>query len=427
MSIASRMTRTPRPFEGDRAAETRAAFDDLSPELRDLLSGVAGCSPYLRGLIATEGDWLRDTLDRPPEDIIATELDRLSDGSETLARDLRVAKRRVALISALADLGGVWTLAETTEALTRLADACVGAAFRHEVGRLIARDQLPGQGPDDVDRAGGLFVLAMGKMGACELNYSSDIDLIVLFDESRFDADGYPSAQAAFTKATRGACQLLSDQTADGYVFRTDLRLRPDPSVTPVAMAAARAERYYESLGRTWERAAHIKARPCAGDLAAGEGYLAALRPFVWRRHLDFAAIEDAHAMRLRIREHKGLGGPITLAGHDMKLGRGGIREIEFFTQTRQIIAGGRDPALRVRGTCAGLAQLADKAGCRIVLPPCGARRNIKDVRRESCIQGLIANRRRAIEDDHVIGIIRQLIQPARHRGKETPIRELLF
>ncbi|HSG54782.1 MAG TPA: glutamine-synthetase adenylyltransferase, partial [Paracoccaceae bacterium] len=112
---------------------------------------------------------------------------------------------------------------------------------------------------------------------------------------------------------------------------------------------------------RTWERAAYIKARPSAGDLAAGERFLKTLRPFVWRKHLDFAAIQDAHDMRLRIRAHKGLGGPVVLADHNMKLGRGGIREIEFFTQTRQIIAGGRDPELRVRGTVEGLSVLARK------------------------------------------------------------------
>ena len=206
-----------------------------------------------------------------------------------------------------------------------------------------------------------MTVLAMGKMGAYELNYSSDIDLICLFDETRFDPDDFFEARTAFVKATRSMCSTLSDLTGDGYVFRTDLRLRPDPAVTPVCIAMEAAERYYESLGRTWERAAYIKARPCAGDLTAGQRFVETLRPFVWRKHLDFAAIQDAHDMRLAIREHKGLAGPITLPGHNMKLGRGGIREIEFFTQTRQLIAGGRDANLRVRGTCEGLAVLAEK------------------------------------------------------------------
>ena len=155
--------------------------------------------------------------------------------------------------------------------------------------------------------------------------------------------------------------KLLSEVTATGYVFRVDLRLRPDPSVTPVCIASDPAEHYYESVGRTWERAAYIKARPCAGAIAAGEAFLARLRPFIWRRHLDFAAIEDAQDIRQRIRAHKGLAGPLRLAGHDLKLGQGGIRDIEFFTQTRQLIVGGRDEGLRQRGTLAALAALADK------------------------------------------------------------------
>ena len=159
----------------------------------------------------------------------------------------------------------------------------------------------------------------MGKMGARELNYSSDIDLICLFDETRFDPTDFHDARTAFVRATRAMSGMLNDLTGEGYVFRTDLRLRPDSGVTPVCMAMEAAERYYESLGRTWERAAYIKARPAAGDLAAGDQFLSVLRPFVWRKHLDFAAIQDAHDMRLAIREHKGLGGPITLAGHNMK------------------------------------------------------------------------------------------------------------
>ena len=151
---------------------------------------------------------------------------------------------------------------------------------------------------------------------------------------------------------------ILSDIRDGGYVFRTDLRLRPDASVTPVCLSMEAAERYYESVGRTWERAAYIKARVCAGDQVAGNRFLATLKPFVWRKHLDFAAIQDAHDMRLKIRDHKGLHGPLVLEGHNIKLGRGGIREIEFFTQTRQLIAGGRDDSLRARDTRTGLESL---------------------------------------------------------------------
>ncbi|MDB4198535.1 glutamine-synthetase adenylyltransferase [Ascidiaceihabitans sp.] len=265
------------------------------------------------------------------------------------------------MLTGLADLGGVWSLEEVTGTLSRFADTATTAAIRASIAQQIKRGKLPGQGINDIETAGGMVALAMGKMGANELNYSSDIDLICLFDETRFDANDFADARMGFVRATRVMTALLSDLTGEGYVFRTDLRLRPDPSATPVCIAMEAAERYYESLGRTWERAAFIKARSAAGDIEAGNRFLKTLGPFVWRRHLDFAAIQDAHDMRLAIRQHKGLGGQITLAGHNMKLGRGGIREIEFFTQTRQLIAGGRDPELRMKGTCEGLAGLAQK------------------------------------------------------------------
>ncbi|PIE08560.1 MAG: glutamine-synthetase adenylyltransferase [Rhodobacterales bacterium] len=360
--FAARITRSPIPFDADPAAEIAGAFADLAPELVELLKGTAGCSPYLRDLARREADWLRAALADPPEQVLEAELAAATGETDPALRAaLRQAKRRIALLAGLADLGGVWTLEEVTTALTRLADLATDRALKLHVGREIARGKLPGASEDDIITAAGAVALAMGKMGAFELNYSSDIDLIMLFDESRFDRDDFHEARASFIRATRRMSATLSEMTADGYVFRTDLRLRPDPSVTPVILAMATAESYYESLGRTWERAAHIKARPCAGDIAAGEAYLQRLTPFVWRKHLDFAAIEDAHAMRLRIREHKRLHGEISLPGHDMKLGRGGIREIEFFTQTRQLISGGRDPDLRLRATVPGLAMLAEK------------------------------------------------------------------
>ncbi|MFZ5961361.1 glutamine-synthetase adenylyltransferase [Thalassococcus sp. BH17M4-6] len=361
MSFADHITRSPHPFDPDRAADTRALVPWAKGAVREVLEGTGGSSPYLRGLIGKEADWLQGALDDPDAALSqALQAARQANGSDAAAR-LRQAKRRVALLTALADLAGVWPLETVTGALTDLADAACHAALRIGVAQQVKRGKLPGVTEDDLDSAGGMVVLAMGKMGAHELNYSSDIDLICLFDETRFDPDSFFEVRQGFVRATRQMSALLSDSTGDGYVFRTDLRLRPDPAVTPVCMAMEAAERYYESLGRTWERAAYIKARACAGDIAAGERFLQTLRPFVWRKHLDFAAIEDAHNIRLRIREHKGLGGPITLPGHNMKLGRGGIREIEFFTQTRQLIAGGRDPELRARGTVPGLGVLADK------------------------------------------------------------------
>ncbi len=360
-NLASRITRVPRIFDQTRAADAETLLPDVAPELRALIAGAAGAAPYLMTLLEKEVAWLLPAL-KAPEQAVADVIAQAGNlASETTATDLRQGKRRVALMAALADLGGAWTLEQVTGALTDYADAACGAALRAGLAPLVRRGKLPGMTEDDLHDAGGMTVLAMGKMGAHELNYSSDIDLICLFDETRFDPDDFHDARTAFVKATRAMSGTLNDLTGDGYVFRTDLRLRPDPSVTPVCMAMEAAERYYESLGRTWERAAYIKARPCAGDLTAGNRFIQTLRPFVWRKHLDFAAIQDAHDMRLAIRAHKGLGGPITLPGHNMKLGRGGIREIEFFTQTRQLIAGGRDAELRVRGTCEGLSLLAAK------------------------------------------------------------------
>ncbi len=353
MRLAQRITRLPIAFDAEAAADTRASLPDLGPELGALLAAVAGCSPYLRGLSLREAGWLAEA-DADPEAAVAAVLAAVADQPlDLLPAALRQAKRRVALVTALCDLGGVWPLAQVTGTLTRLADRAVDVTLRALVAEDIRRGRLPGAGPDDAAQAGGMVVLAMGKMGAGELNYSSDIDLIALFDPSRYPG-AEQEARAACIRITRRLTAILSDVT-DGYVFRTDLRLRPDASVTPVCLSMAAAEAYYEAEGRTWERAAHIKARPCAGDLAAGAAYLQRLTPFVWRKHLDFAAIEDAHAMRLRIRDHRGLHGPIGVEGHNLKLGAGGIREIEFFTQTRQLIAGGRDPSLRDRTTVGAL------------------------------------------------------------------------
>ena len=358
ISLTKRLTRCPR---ATAEADADLPLERFDTDVRPLLVGTAALAPYLATLITKEADWLEEALEAPEAalDAILTAPTLLDEGSVNAG--LREGKRRVALLSALADLGGVWSLEQVTGALTDYADAATQAALRVAVGAQIRRGKVPGLTGDDAETAGGMTVLAMGKMGAGELNYSSDIDLICLFDESRFDADDFQEARAGLIKATRAMSASLSDITGDGYVFRTDLRLRPDPAVTPVCVGLLAAERYYESLGRTWERAAYIKARPCAGDISVGDGFLQTLRPFVWRKHLDFAAIQDAHDMRLAIREHKGLGGPITLPGHNMKLGRGGIREIEFFTQTRQLIAGGRDESLRVRGTKEGLGLLAGK------------------------------------------------------------------
>lgn len=359
MSLGFTPNRMPRAFDADLGREARDACPWARDAAADLIAGAGGSSPYLHGLIQRHGDWLEGALSDPDAALAAlcTEMEAAAPDAAPAA--LRLAKARMALCVALVDLAGGWPVMRVTGALTDFADRAVGCALRAALAPVLRRGLIPDHGPDDAADGAGMVVLAMGKMGAGELNYSSDIDLICLFDETRYAPADYATARAGFVRATRAMTAMLSDVTQAGYVFRTDLRLRPDPSVTPVVIGMAAAERYYESMGRTWERAAMIKARPIAGDIAAGQAYLDRLAPFIWRRHLDFAAIRDAHDIRAKIRSRNRDHGPITLPGHNIKLGRGGIREIEFYTQTRQLIAGGRDPRLRARETLAGLDALA--------------------------------------------------------------------
>ncbi len=360
-AFAARITRCPIPFDAAIGREAALPFADLPLPLGELIAGAAGCSPYIKELLRRQGDWLRSAVQLDPQSALASVLAGLATSTlPSLAKDLRIAKARVALLAALADLGGVWDTMAVTRALTQFADSAVQRCVALLVGDEIRRGKLPRAIPDDAAAGAGLVVLAMGKMGAFELNYSSDIDLICLFDQDRYGPDA-AEARSAFVRVVRRMTAILQDITEDGYVFRVDLRLRPDAAVTPVCLSMAAAMAYYEAEGRTWERAAYIKARPCAGDLAAGLRFLAGLTPFVWRKHLDFAAIQDAHDMRLRIRSHRGLNGPLRLEGHNIKLGAGGIREIEFYAQTRQLIAGGRDASLRDPTTLGALAALAGK------------------------------------------------------------------
>lgn len=358
--FASRLSRAPLPADPARGAEAWAMLS-VDPALRDLVVGAAGSAPYLAGLIRGQAEWISGALALDPADALMDALAPARAAATAPPADrprlLRLAKKRTALLAALADLGGVWSLEQTTAALSDLSDIATDSALRAVIGDANARGRLPESAGDDA----AITAIAMGKGGARELNYSSDIDLIFLFDETRYDPDDYLEVRSRLVRICQDAAKLLSTNTEDGYVFRVDLRLRPDPSSTPVCIAMETAERYYESLGRTWERAAFIKARAASGDVAGGAAFLQRLTPFIWRRHLDFAAIGDAHDIRTRIRAHRGESGAIDVPGHDMKLGRGGIREIEFFVQTRQLICGGRDPGLRQRATRDALAALTEK------------------------------------------------------------------
>jgi glutamate-ammonia-ligase adenylyltransferase len=258
-------------------------------------------------------------------------------------------RERSALAAALAvgDLAGAFALPRVMHELSAFADRALDAAIAEAIRRRV---------PDA--EPGGFTVLALGKQGAQELNYSSDIDPILLYDPARLPRRERDEPGEAAQRYARAVLALLSEQTADGYVFRVDLRLRPASEVSPLAISFDAALTHYESSALAWERAAFIRARSAAGDVAAGETFLAAIAPFVWRRSLDFTALEEIRRLTARIRDHH-KGPPEPGPGFDLKRGRGGIREIEFFAQTQQLIHGGRHPSLQVRGTRAALDALA--------------------------------------------------------------------
>ncbi|MER0237703.1 bifunctional [glutamine synthetase] adenylyltransferase/[glutamine synthetase]-adenylyl-L-tyrosine phosphorylase [Fulvimarina sp. MAC8] len=372
-----RCPRILRPADGDRdwlaelgeAANNAglgylAEFCASGSDDAERLHAVMALSPYLRASIL----WRPAILDRlmteeagSSFDALIADLDALPEpdmGESAIMKRLREIKREAALLLALCDLFGASSPAETTEALSKLAEGSIRAALRfclreaHKGGKL----RLPN--PEQPEDGSSVFILAMGKLGARELNYSSDIDLIVFFDDDLEIAADPMEAVGTFSKIVRRIVRLLNERTGDGYVFRTDLRLRPDPGAMPLAISTDMGMTYYEGSGRNWERAAMIKARAIAGDLKVGKAFLAELAPFVWRKYLDFAAIADIQDMKTRIDRHRGFG-EITIPGHNVKLGRGGIREVEFFVQTQQLIAGGRSPALRTRRTDEALSLLA--------------------------------------------------------------------
>jgi glutamate-ammonia-ligase adenylyltransferase len=357
------------PKPGDPAAAARFAVEFAAKAgaaggtvPRGLLECLGGNSPYLAELALRETEALLAIVAAGPDavcDQALGRLGRLAAGLERpkLAAALRHAKREVALAAAVGDIGGQWDLAQVTGALSDLADGALRAVSAHLLLAAHARGDLQLPHPTAPERGSGFVVLAMGKLGARELNFSSDVDLILLYDPEVHPAH---EPGPVFARMARDLTSLMEARDAGGYVFRVDLRLRPDPGSTPPCVSLPAALAYYESLGQTWERAALIKARPVAGDLALGRRFLEEVRPFVWRRYLDFAAMADIHAMKRRMDAHKGtqLGsgdGPELLLGHDLKLGEGGIREIEFCAQTLQLVWAGRDPSLRAPATLAAL------------------------------------------------------------------------
>lgn len=328
------------------------------------LAAVYAASPYLSGLARRDPDTARRALEGDLDATLAAILRAAAacaaQGDPPSAeRALRRLKAELHLLTALADLGGRWDLDQVTGALSRFADAALIAAVAVAAREAFVAGKIAAVGDGEAGPLPGLFCIALGKHGAFELNYSSDIDITFFHDPDALPLAPGVEAQPFATRFVDRVAQILQRRTPDGYVFRVDLRLRPDPSSTPSSVSVPAAFHYYESVGQNWERAALIKARVVAGDVARGREFLAALQPFVWRRNLDFAAIADIHSIKRQIHIHK-VDDRLTAAGADLKLGRGGIREVEFFVQTQQLILGGRQPALRSPRTLDALAALAE-------------------------------------------------------------------
>jgi [glutamine synthetase] adenylyltransferase / [glutamine synthetase]-adenylyl-L-tyrosine phosphorylase len=329
-----------------------------------LLTAVFGNSPYLSRLLQLYPDMAYEYAHNGADNTYAKLLQdlgaiALADVTpQELIRLLRIAKGKLALLVALADLSGTWPLEHVTEALSAFAEKSLTVALDalllagHKVGDIVLADT------SQPSRNCGIIILGMGKLGGSELNYSSDIDLIVIFEPGKLGYKGRHNEQHYMNKLAHELVNIMQERTANGYVFRTDLRLRPDPASTPPAINIDAAYYYYESVGQNWERAAMIKARPVAGDITAGERFLKALAPFMWRRSLDFASINDIHSIKRQMDSVRNK--QISLKGHNIKLGMGGIREIEFYVQIHQLIWGGRVPVLRTKATCETLARLLE-------------------------------------------------------------------
>jgi len=368
MTLAAQMGACGPVVDGKAAARLRDAvaqtlWTDSLEHAWPALAPIFAASSYLASLVRRDPGRLASMLADDPQVRLEAILVRTTLAAsldlEAAQAELRILKAELHLLTALCDLGGVWTLDQVTGALTRFADAAVASALtvaargELQVGRLTRLGE-GAEGP-----VPGWFCIAMGKQGAFELNYSSDIDVSVFFDPECMPlADGVES-EAFAVRLTQRLSDLMQLRTADGYVFRMDLRLRPDPSSTQAAVPIAAALDYYENVGQNWERAAFIKARACAGDMPAAQAFLDELQPFVWRKNLDFAAIADIHSIKRQIHAHK-VDERVSAKGVDLKLGTGGIREIEFYVQTQQLILGGRNPALRSRRTLDGLVALTE-------------------------------------------------------------------
>ena len=349
-----------------RGAAARRGVEALTEALETeqgqaFFSFLFGNSPHLTGLLLRDLECTAALVAEPPDAFAERVRSDLAAADPTMPRDelmrfLRLQRNRVAVIAAVYDCFGIWDVMRCAELLADMADQALRLAVSHLLLQSVAGGDL--EQPEG-DRW-GYFVLAMGKHGSRELNYSSDIDLIALYDPDRVQYRGGKTLREHFARLTRDLVAILETRDAGGYVFRMDLRLRPDAASTPVAITTGFALDYYNGKGRTWERAAMIKARPVAGDLEAGEAFLRSLSPFIWEEGLDFRSVEEIRAISEQIHDFHGHGA-VTLAGQNVKLGRGGIREIEFFVHMHQLAYGGRNRRLRGRQVLPMLALLEEE------------------------------------------------------------------
>ena len=379
-SVISHLQQWPQPSDEGRAEEELRRWNQLFGQNTEnlaaginyferLLLMVFGNSPYLSSCMFSEPEFVKTILCRDLEESYEGLLREtgllagLTGPNEaflsSLSRSLRILRRKQSLLVGIAELLGVWDTRAAAAAQTEFAEAVLEVCIKNLLAMASVEEDLSLGQQSDPAQGSGLIILGLGKLGGGDLNFSSDVDLIVLFDPNNCESGLNDRLSAVFSRLTQRLVELLETRTSDGYVFRTDLRLRPDPLSMPLAVSTDAAEVYYESVGQNWERAAFIKARPVAGDIAAGESFLRKLEPFIWRKTLDFAALDDIHSIKSQIDSN--FRGNDSIRGHNLKLGRGGIREIEFFAQSLQLIWGGRMREVRRRSTVDALRVLSEE------------------------------------------------------------------
>jgi [glutamine synthetase] adenylyltransferase / [glutamine synthetase]-adenylyl-L-tyrosine phosphorylase len=357
-----------------------AAHADIVAVCRNLerlaqLLNICGSSSFLTVVLCRNPAYFKELFIHNSIDIRRTEEESLAALRTLVSEDtsyaeifpiLRRFKYREMLRIAARDLNGLAPLEEVTAELSGLAAATLQIAYEVARRHLIAEHGIPLMVTSSGMQEADLVIIGMGKLGGRELNFSSDIDLIYFYSSDKGETSGVKTGEGEpkgkislhvfFVKLAEMITKAISQITEDGFVFRTDLGLRPEGKSGDLAVSLRSAEIYYESWGQTWERSAMLKARPVAGSIELGENLLNTLGPFIYRKYLDYTLIEDMMAMKKKIdaslvRERE--------REDNIKLGRGGIREIEFFIQALQLVYAGKNPTLRERNSLLSLLSLA--------------------------------------------------------------------